>query len=76
MNLSLPLEVYHELHGFVGVVGGAVVLAVLSQVVDLAPIGRLVAISDQADHCRVIGKLVIGKRVIVKLATQSWVYRE
>ncbi|CAL8369561.1 unnamed protein product [Lota lota] len=57
MYLSLPPEVHHQLLGLVGVESEVGVLAVLSQAVDFAPIGRLVAVGDQADPCRVIGEL-------------------
>ena len=57
LSQSLPPEVHYQLLGLVCVESKVVFLAVLSQAVDLTLVGRLVSISDQADHCHVIGEL-------------------
>ena len=66
--VSIPPEVHHELLGLLGIEQQVVGVAPLSQTSHLLPVGGLITVFVEADHCGVICKLNDGVGTIDRSA--------
>lgn len=71
MGDSILPEVHNEFFCFCCVKQQVVVLAPRSQAIHLLPVGRLIVVLDEANHCGVVRKLDDGVGAILRSAVVS-----